>query len=204
MLAAAGAARSAFLHRGVPVLPLPADDPAARGAARIAAIPGAIGALHAFPTGYSGSALGLQPRVLHRDDTGQALGAGAYRSSRAQRLRGAPDLVEIRVGGDAHQATGAAWRVCSVRLRRRLARARAWSFLTASSERPIAAAVSATLMPSRKRSSTRLALLGGQAGQGGLQRLRGPARCGRRRSRALGTSATSSSDWAPVRGRLRR
>ena len=43
--------------------------------------------------------------------------------------------------------TGAFWRAVSVRLRRRLASARAWSFFTASSERPIAAAVSATLMP---------------------------------------------------------
>ena len=59
MLAAAGAARSAFLQQVVPVLPRPAADPAARGAARIAAIPGMIGALHAVPTGYSGAALGL-------------------------------------------------------------------------------------------------------------------------------------------------
>ena len=57
MLAAAGTARSAFLHRVVPVLAFAADGPAARGAARIAALPGAIGALHAFPTGSSGSAL---------------------------------------------------------------------------------------------------------------------------------------------------
>ena len=56
MLAAAGAARSAFLHRRGSVRPLPADDPAVRGAARIAAIPGAIGALHVFPTGCSDSA----------------------------------------------------------------------------------------------------------------------------------------------------
>ena len=92
------------------------------------------------------------------------------------------------VGGD-----GARWR-------RRLASARAWSFLTASSERPIAAAVSATDMPSMKRSSIAWRCSGVRRAMAGSSDWRSSTCRYAAVAATSGTSATSSSECAVVPG----